>query len=281
MNTHEVGPEYNAELDVMQEPEFRRILGDLFDAIDQGEPTAIDRLARQHPRYAPALLLSAMHGMPADARARSIVVSAEDAAAAAGIQAAMNALGIASLESESTEAGSVVEEREAGARSGAKSPLTVLIARKERGWTLAELARRLLLPNGLVLKLERGQIVTWPRQLAARLAEALDSTPLVADSILRATAGIPDGPKVSDMDTLSTEPLSADSLSASSLSADSLPHPARARSLQHQVSYAFAAQGDPEVDRIMDSMRQTFDFEEELNRERLTPDQATYWKAGQ
>jgi transcriptional regulator with XRE-family HTH domain len=111
--------------------------------------------------------------------------------------------------------------------------------RKERGWSLGELARRLLLPVSLALKIERGQIVTWPGRLAEKLAEAMGATPEQAEAALRATAG----------------------------------------NFRAEAA-AFFADGDPDVATVAQRRRETFAFDEALSRERLTPEQAAYWKAG-
>jgi len=212
MNIHDPDANYDADLSLLDEPEFRHILGDLLEAVEQGETAAFDRYARQFPNYAPALLQTVLYAQAAEERMRHDVVTEPDPAVDAGIQAALTSLGIAPAK-------------------------TLLAARTDRGWTLAELARRLMVPARLTLKLERGQIVRWPERLAARLSETMETTREYAESVLQATAG----------------------------------------SFRMEAA-AYSACGDPDVAAVAQSRRETFDFEEVLASESLTPEQAEFWK---
>ncbi len=164
MNTPDPNTNNDADLAVMDDPEFQYILGDLLEAIERGETAPFDRYARQYPRYAPALLQTALYALPASARMQEEASSAEDPAVTKGILAAMKALGI----------------------TPAKS---ILAARKDLGWSVGELAKRLLIPVRLALKLERGQIITWPERLTTKLAEVMETTRDHAEAILQITAG--------------------------------------------------------------------------------------------
>jgi len=164
MNTPDPNTHNDADLAVMDDPEFQHILGDLLEAIERGETAAFDGYARQYPRYAPALLQTALYALPASARMQEEASSAEDPAVTKGILAAMNALGI----------------------TPAKS---ILATRKDLGWTIAELAKRLFIPVQLALKLERGQILTWSERLTTKLAEVMETTREQAEAILQITAG--------------------------------------------------------------------------------------------
>ena len=164
MNTPEPNLNNDAELAAMDDPEFQHILGDLLEAIERGEPAAFDRYAKQHPRYAPALLQTALYALPASARMQEEGSSAADPAVTKGILAAMNQLGI----------------------TPAKS---ILAVRKDLGWSIGELAKRLFIPGHLALKLERGQIITWSERLTTKLAEAMQTTRDHAEAILQITAG--------------------------------------------------------------------------------------------
>lgn len=215
MNPQEFDASFDAKPDMANDPEFRRILADLLESVAGGEPAAFDRYAKQYPRYAPALLQAALYAVPIEARMRIEAAPEHDSAAAAGISAAMSSLGIS-------------------------PPKTVLDSRKALGWSLGDLARRLLLPDRIALKIERGQIATWPIRLTEKLAEALETTQEYADAVLTETAGN-----------------------------------------FRTTAAAFSAEGDPEVATVGQRRQETLDFDEALSMERLTPEQAAYWKAGQ
>jgi hypothetical protein len=214
MNRHNPDMTDDIDLKVVEEPEFRRILGDLLEAMEQGDTAAFDRYARQHPAYAPALLQAALCALPASERMREEADLEPDTAVAAGIQAAMKELGIA-------------------------PGRTILAMRSDLGLSLGELARRLLIPARAALKLERGQIARWPERLATKLAEALQTTWAEAEAILQTTSG-----------NFSME------------------------------AAAYSADGDPDVAVAAKNRQVTFDFEEALAMEQLTPEQAEFWKAG-
>lgn len=198
----------------MDDPEFRHILGDFLEAVERGEPAAFDRYANLYPRFAPALMQVALYAFPAEARRRTETTSGQDPAVAAGIQLAMNALGIASAKN-------------------------LLAVRNDLKWSLGDLARHLLIPASVALKIERGQITTWPDRLTSRIAEVMDTTQQYAEAILRATAG-----------NFRTE------------------------------AAAFSAEGDPDIATVTQRRQETFDFEDVLAKERLTPEQIAYWKVG-
>ena len=129
----------------------------------ENQPPSTD-LPNNTQHYAPALLQVGFFAAPIEARMQTETAHEHDTAAANGIKAAMISLGISPTR-------------------------TIFETRKALGWSLGDLSRRLLLPNGLTLKIERGQIGTWSLRLAERLAEALETAREDADAILRATAG--------------------------------------------------------------------------------------------
>lgn len=186
MNPNERAGETLATQREADDPEFRRILADLLEAMEEGKPAAADRIAREHPAHAPALLQSALYAEAAASRMRNLGDSVPDSVAEAGMRAAFRRLGFVPSEISETDSNSA--PRPAGIGDGLP-PQSLLAARQDRGWSLAELARRLSLPAGMVLKLEQGRIVSWPERLAARLADALETTRERAESILTATGG--------------------------------------------------------------------------------------------
>ena len=164
MSTQDFNTSFDADADPMDDSEFRSILAEFLQAMHGGEAAAFDRFAKQYPHYAPALLQVGFFAAPIEARMQTEAAQEHDTSVANGIKAAIVSLGIAPAR-------------------------TILETRKARGWSLGDLARRLLLPSKLTLKIERGQIGTWSLRLAERLAEVLETAREDADAILMATAG--------------------------------------------------------------------------------------------
>jgi transcriptional regulator with XRE-family HTH domain len=67
------------------------------------------------------------------------------------------------------------------------APATLNDLRKARNWSPRNLAEKLQMPVGVVLKLQSGQISAWPQRLSERLAEVLTIAVSEAEAVLRAT----------------------------------------------------------------------------------------------
>ncbi len=206
---------------LIDEPEYTVALDELLEGLETEDTTAYDRTARRYPRYAAPLLEAALIALPAERRVR------EAAAAYADAPAEVTA---------AVEAGIGAARRELGLATG--TALTIADARKERGWTVGELARRLHLSSLLATKIDRGQMTTWSERLTRAVAEAFETTRDAAGAMLTATAG----------------------------------------NFRAPAASAYSAEGAPDAALVAQRRREGLDFETELTKDRLTPEQAAYWR---
>jgi len=217
---------------LLDEPLYETALDELLLAMESGEGGAYDRVARRYPRYAAPLLDAVLIVLPAEQRLREDKAEYTTefiAAADAGIAAARSQLGLT---------------RAASASVLLREPAVSVAAalgeeRKARGWSLAELARRLYVPKELLLKIERGQFRDWPERLTRAVADALTVSREQARAVLQATGA--NSPLV--------------------------------------TAAAYSARGVPESDLVRERRGATEDFDAEFERIQtaLTPEQTAYW----
>jgi transcriptional regulator with XRE-family HTH domain len=120
----------------------------------------------------------------------------------------------------------------------AEPAITSLVAAREaRGWEAFELAKRLSLPNKLVIELERGRISDCPARLRQLLAAAFETTQETVQGWLESL---------------------------------------RAQGTQ-ELQVAYLAEGDPEVAALQRNRQATLTFAEALGQARLTPQQKAFW----
>jgi hypothetical protein len=143
---------------------------------EAGRTPALEAFVARYPKYARELTDFILdHLRTKNAVARMVVAESPSPYAVAAVNRALASLGIASQSSTATE------------HSFSAQPLNEV--RNARNWSLGELARHLLLPNNVALKLERGQIISWTNRLREKVAEVLAVSQEQAEAILHTTAG--------------------------------------------------------------------------------------------
>lgn len=156
---------------------------DTFDAIrreyisehEAGNAPTLEAFVARHPRYAGELTDFILDYLAVENAVAGDHIPDQAEAYRAGTDRAFAALGI--------------ERPAAPVETVELSTGTLREARTAKGWTFADMARRLHLPTGLLLKAERGQITDWPAKLTQTLADALAVPRAAAEQLLQATAG--------------------------------------------------------------------------------------------
>ena len=191
---------------------------------EAGQTPTLEAFISRYPKYAVELTDFILDFLRTkNAMAQMEVQEEASPYATAAVNRALASLGISDLAPSTSEPAFSIQ------------PLVEI--RNALNWSLGELARRLLLPVNMVLKLERGQFASWPSQLEDKLAETLSASRERASAILKVTAGS-----------------------------------------FRKTAAAFSAEGDPDIETVNQRRQETFDFTEVLAKERLTPEQAAFWK---